>query len=34
MGIEQKLQIDYQKTLQTLGTDIRIPIITIPIYNG
>jgi hypothetical protein len=33
MGIEHKLQIDYQKTLPTVDTDIGIPIITIPIYN-
>jgi len=34
MGIGHKLKIDYQKTLPTVVTDIRIPIITISIYNG
>ncbi len=34
IGIGHRLQIDYQKTLPTVVTDIRIPIITIPIYNG
>ena len=32
--VEHKLQIDYQKTLRTLDTDIHTPIITIPIYIG